>query len=68
MRNFGLSRREAVTRANSTALEPNSNSILLFVVLLPIALVGCLVIGYAAFAPEPIQYQSSVEAYRLKSH
>jgi hypothetical protein len=66
---LGRSRISAnTTRANSADLKLGSNSIFLFVVLLPIALVGCLVVSYAAFAPEPIQYQSSVEAYRLKSH
>jgi hypothetical protein len=48
--------------------ERGSSLLFLFVVLLPIALVGGLVIGYAAFAPELVQNEQRVEADRFKVH
>lgn len=84
MRNFGImSGRSALggtsdrpsansadtTRADSISdLELRSKHLFFFVFLFPIVFVGGLVVGYAAFAPEPVQYELRVEAYRLKGH
>lgn len=48
--------------------ELGSHLLFLGLMLLPIVIVGGMVIGYLALAPQPIEYQSSVEAYRLKGH
>jgi hypothetical protein len=42
--------------------ERGSSLLFLFVVLLPIALVGGFCIGYAAYAPEPVQYELSFKS------
>ncbi len=39
--------------------ELGSSLLFLFVVLLPIAIVGGVCIGYAALVSEPVQYQAS---------
>jgi hypothetical protein len=48
--------------------ERGSSLLFLFVVLLPIALVGGLCLAYAALVIEPIQYEQRVEAEAFKSH
>ena len=42
--------------------ELGSSLLFLFVVLLPIAIVGGVCIGYAALVSEPVQYQASFKA------
>lgn len=46
--------------------EVGSNLLFLFVVLLPIAIVGGLCISYAVLAPELVQYEQRVEAQALR--
>lgn len=48
--------------------ERGSSVLFLLVVLLPIALVGGVCIGYAAFVPQSIKYEQRVEADRFKGH
>lgn len=55
-------------RDSISDLELGSKHLFFFVFLFPIVFVGGLVVGYAAFVPEPIQYELRVEAYRFKAH
>lgn len=62
--------RSSLRRPNSRAeaLEPRAGFLFLLVFVLPTILVGVVVLGYAALAPEPVEYLSSVETYRFKGH
>jgi hypothetical protein len=48
--------------------ELGSHLLFLALLLLPLAIVGGIVIGYLTFVPQAVEYQSGVEAYRFKGH
>lgn len=60
--------RKSFSREPIREFECGSSLLFLFVVLLPIAIVGGLCISYALLAPEFVQYEQRVEAEAFKGH
>lgn len=48
--------------------ELGSHLLFLALLLLPLAIVGGVVVGYLTFGTQSVEYQRGVEAYRLKGH
>ena len=58
----GAGTRADSIRSSINPFEIGSSFLFALVVLLPIALVGGICLAYAAYAPEPVEYQASFKA------